>query len=259
MNLTIGVTTAKRTNQRQLEVVEGLIKQFNLPFFARNKRSINSILKQHHLDYLFVIESDKLYLSDGTSKFFWHPNTAILKLKENNGGPLIKALDLKRGDHVLDCTLGLGADALLIANAIGESGKVIALEANPYIAYLTERGISTSDDYIIKRLATRISIVNCNYQNYLKNNAQKNIDVIYFDPMFKQANNAACGISPLRKLAIKTPLTPETISLALAVAKRRVVIKERFGSGVLRELKPDYLVGERRIGRVVYGIFTASC
>ncbi len=199
MNFNIGITTAKRTSERQLEVIEGLIKQFNLPFFTRNKRSIKDILKRHHLDYLFVVESDKLYLSDGTSKFFWHPNTAILKLKENNGGPLIKALDLSPADHVLDCTLGLGADALLIANVIGESAKVTALEASPYIAYLTERGMHTSEHQIIRQLATRIDIINCNYQDYLKNNTQKNIAVIYFDPMFKQANNAACGQKARRR------------------------------------------------------------
>ncbi len=175
MNSRIGITTAKRTSERQLEVVKGLIKQFNLPFFARNKNSINSIIEKHKLDYLFVVENTKLYLSDGANKLFWHPNTAILKLKENNAGPLVRALDLKRGDHVLDCTLGLGADALLIANAIGENGKVTALEANPYIAYLTERGINTSDFQIIKQLATRIDIINLSYQDYLKN-TQKNID-----------------------------------------------------------------------------------
>ncbi len=255
MHLNIGVTTAKRTNERQLEVVKGLIKQFNLPFFARNKNSITSIIEAQQLDYLFVVESEKLYLSDGKNNFFWHPNTAILKLKDNNTGPLVKALDLKHGDHVLDCTLGLGADSLLIANAIGKISKVTALEANPYIAYLTTRGICTSDNPIIKRLAKRIDIINCNYQDYLKSAAQKNIDVIYFDPMFKHGNDAACGITPLRKLATKTPLTLETIHLALTAAKRRVVVKERFGSGVLRVLKPDFIVGERRIGRVVYGVF----
>ncbi len=255
MNAKIGITTAKRINDTQLKQVKILMGQFKLPFFARDKRSIKTLLARHDLTHLFVVESDHIYLTDGQERFFWHPNTAILKLKEQSGGPLLKALAVRPTDDVLDCTMGLATDALLIANFLNGGGHVTALESNPYIAYLTQHGITSAPYQIIRQLASRITIINCDYRDYLPDLLENSVDVIYFDPMFRQTNNASTGISGLRKLANKAIVTRATIAMARRVARRRIVVKERFNSGVLSVLKPDHIVGERRKGRVVYGVF----
>ncbi len=251
----LAITTAKRVRAAQLEVVEQLKGQFKLPFLLRAKSSLAALIAEHQLDYLFVVEAEQLYLTDGVSRFFWHPNTALLKLKERSCGALIEALAVAPSDSVLDCTLGLGGDALLIANALTAGGGVTALESNRYIAYLTQRGIAHCDYLPIRQLAERIDIINCDYRNYLIGLPDRAFDLVYFDPMFKCTNKASSGVEVLRKLANRAPLSAEVIAQARRVAKRRVVVKERFGSGVLDQLKPDYIVGERRRGRVVYGVF----
>ncbi len=249
------ITTAKRVTDSQLLTVKRLMDHFHLPFLARQKSSLKSLMQRHQLKLLFVVEASRVYLTDGEAKLFWHPNTALLKLKEGVSGPLLKALAIEPGSSVLDCTLGLGGDALLLANAVGESGKVTALESNPYIAYLTQCGICQSDYAVIRHLAARISIVNADYRNYLEQLAAGAFDCIYFDPMFKVTNKASIGIDALRTFANRAPLKRQTIDLALAKARRRVVVKARFASGELAALKPDYIVGERHPGRVVYGVF----
>ncbi len=251
----VGITTAKRVSAAQLKVVAELKGQFKLPFLARQKRSIKHLIEHYALDYLFVVESEQLYLSDGQTRFFWHPNTALLKLKERVGGPLIEALAVRPGDRVLDCTMGLAADALVIASQLTAGGSVTALESNRYICYLTARGLATTDYQLVRQLAERLAIVNCDYRDYLAAQADKAFDTVYFDPMFKSAKRTACGIAMLRKLANQAAITADTIAAARRVASRCVVLKERFGSGVLEALKPDYIVGERRSGRVVYGVF----
>ncbi len=251
----VAITTAKRATDSQLRTVKRLMDYFHLPFLARQKSSITSLMKRHKLTLLFVVEAERVYLTDGEVKLFWHPNTALLKLKEDSCGPLIRALDVEPGNSVLDCTLGLGGDALLIADAVGESGCVTALESNPYIAYLTECGIGESSYRVIRNLAARISIINDDYCNYLFALAADAFDCIYFDPMFKVTNKASIGIDALRTFANRAPLSRRVIDLALAKARRRVVVKARFSSGALESLKPDYIIGERRPGRVVYGVF----
>ncbi len=258
MNAKVAITTAKRINEKQLKQVKILMGQFRLPFLARDKRSIKTLFAQHDLTYLFVVESNQIYLTDGQDRFFWHPNTALLKLKERVGGPLIEALAVRPTDSVLDCTMGLATDALVIANFLSEGGSVTALESNAYIAYLTQHGITSAPYQIIRQLASRITIINCDYRDYLPDLAPNSVDVIYFDPMFKQTNKASTGICGLRKLANKAVITRAIIEMAGRVARRRIVVKERFASGVLRTLKPDHIVGERRKGRVVYGVFDTS-
>ncbi len=253
--MSVAITTAKRATDSQLITVKRLMDHFHLPFLARQKSSVKSLMQRYQLTLLFVVESERVYLTDGEAKLFWHPNTALLKLKEGLGGPLLKALALVGGDGVLDCTLGLGGDALLIANAVGQCGHVTALESNPYIAYLTEHGIVNADYPSIRNLASRIAIINVDYCDYLKGLAAGAFDCVYFDPMFKVTNKASIGIDALRTFANRAPLKRQTIDLALAKVRRRVVVKARFASGELAALKPDYIVGERRPGRVVYGVF----
>lgn len=41
---------------------------------------------------------------------------------------MLRAAGLSEGDTFLDCTLGLGSDAIIASMAVGETGSVIGIE-----------------------------------------------------------------------------------------------------------------------------------
>ena len=122
-------------------------------------------------------------------------------------------MHLSPGHRVLDCTVGLAADALLASHAVGETGKVIGLEASLPLWFLTSRGVISYKSQIPELVQDlqRIEII---------------FDAVYFDPMFRQPVRKSSEMVPLRPLAFPEPLTLEMVELALKAAPR-VVIKER--------------------------------
>lgn len=42
--------------------------------------------------------------------------------------PMLRAAYLSEGDTFLDCTLGLGSDAIIASMAVGETGSVVGIE-----------------------------------------------------------------------------------------------------------------------------------
>ncbi len=174
--------------------------------------------------------------------------------------PLLEALNVCEGDRVLDCTLGLATDALLIARGVGPSGSVTGLEASRYIAWMTQNGLK---DYIQKSdpeddlagYAKRIEVINTSYEEYLKGISGNPYDSIYFDPMFGSPNMKSASINAFRRLAKERSLERSDLQEAFIVADKRVVVKLRFGTGELERLKIKRFTGRRTPGGIVYGIY----
>lgn len=74
------------------------------------------------------------------------------------------------GDSVLDCTLGLAADAMLAAYTVGEAGRVVGLEANPNVAFIVRQGMQTYDTAELPLTACmrHIEVVQSEAVHYLK-------------------------------------------------------------------------------------------
>ena len=254
----LAVTTSKKPKRNQHLRAEQVAKDLTLPLIVREQRSVEALFNHYQIDYLFVVEKDKLLITNRSESFFWHPGTAIKKLWEISLGKnnsLQIAADLKAGSSVLDCTLGFGSDAILMACIVGDKGKVVGIEANEYIAYLTRDGLENYTqvkDYI-KYHMNQIKVVHDTYQSYLSALPDNSFDVVYFDPMFRMPNKASHGINGLREFALEEPLSIKIITEALRVCKNRVVVKERIGSGVFKELGIINRIGEIKFGSVVYG------
>lgn len=168
---------------------------------------------------------------------------------------MIKALDIKPGDAVLDCTLGIGSDAIVISY-MNNGGEITGIEFSPVISLIVREGLSEYRDDVdagLVQAMRRIRVICADYNDYLKNQPDRSVDVIYFDPMFRVPHKKSCAIGALRPLANRSPLSGDTLREAARVARRRVVVKEAGNSPEFARLGIDNISGGR-YSPVAYGI-----
>ena len=96
---------------------------------------------------LFLVKSGWSYIDTRKKNHSFFTRTyAMIRIKRIMRGesdPFLIAGDINEGNAVLDCTLGLGSDAIVASFAVGEHGQVVALEGNQYLALLVDRGMKT--------------------------------------------------------------------------------------------------------------------
>jgi 16S rRNA G966 N2-methylase RsmD len=176
-------------------------------------------------------------------------------MQRHENDNFLTALNVRPGQRVLDCTVGLAADALLASCAVGEAGKVVGLEASLPLWFLTSRGVQAYRGTIpeLARDLHRVEIIHGEASAYLRSLSEDSFDAVYFDPMFRQPVRRSSEMTPLRPLAYGEPLRPETVELALKAAPR-VVIKER-SLDILKEYGCTEFVGTK-YSAVRFGIRT---
>ena len=108
-------------------------------------------------------------------------------------------------------------------------------------------------NYPLYAAMRRINVVNEDYLDYLRQQPDNSVDVVYFDPMFRKPLTASSSISPLRGVADHRPLSVEAVTEACRVARLRVVMKEASGSGEFARLGFHRLVGGK-YSKVHYGV-----
>ncbi len=255
----IGVTTTREAEEKLICRAENVSEELRIPYIKRGNQSIDKIFSGGNFDYLLVVEKNRLVINGEDCILFWHPNMSELKiksLKNGNKEAILEAVQLNRGDSILDCTLGLGGDSLVFSAVVGPKGCVIGIEVNKYIAYITKNGLQTYKDNAGNTLdyMKRIKVINDSYENYLKIQEDNSFDVVYFDPMFKKPNKKSTSVNSFRAFADHRKLTEETLKEALRVCRKRVVIKERYGENDLEKLGVKKFYGSSRKGAIIYGV-----
>jgi len=256
------VTTSLRAGAGQQELAHRLGAEIGASLAPRDDLSLESLLGRHGADGVIVVESGRVFFTDGRMKFFFHPGLAVLRIAEIQKGKndqMIVAMDLKPGHSVLDCTLGLGNDALVAGYVAGENGRVLGLESSPVIAALVRHGMRTysGGSRAVRKSMRRIEIKCADHRVFLADLPPDSYDVVYLDPMFNSPLTKSSGINSLRPLADHRPVTPEVIALALKVAGKRVVVKDNRRGEHLRSLGIASLTGGRS-SPVVYGVLPAQ-
>jgi len=252
------VTTAGRTNKRMESLAEKVANDFNAEYVFRNKRSINEIKNKYNSDVLVIgKERFEWYSTKNNSPFFFHPNSAIFRIKRlinKENDPFIKATGLTNGKSFLDCTLGIASDSIVASFAVGDKGKVIGLEASPIISNLVEIGLKEWDtgNEEINQAMKRIVVLNRHALDVLKESKEASFDCVYLDPMFEEPIDSD-GINPLKELALYDEWTEEMINHAKRVAIDRVVLKDHFRSK--RFEKYDFEQQRRKSAKFHYGIW----
>lgn len=232
------VTTSARTTEELNEKAKKTAEELGAVFVKRNKKGIRDIQAESASDCLVVgKERLELYRSGGDRPFFFHPNLAFIRIKRlMDGGtdPYIQTAGITAGTTVLDCTLGLGADAVTAAYAAGPEGNVTACETEPLLAFMVKEGLkewqSGSDD--IDRAMRSVRVIQEPYLDVLKCLPANSFDVVYFDPMFEQPIEGSKGIEALGRFAARDSLTEQAVMEAKRVAAKRVVLKDHYQSSV---------------------------
>ena len=158
---------------------------------------------------------------------------AVAHRRRFGGGrnqPLARAVGLKRGaaPTVVDVTAGLGRDAFVLACL----GCVVRLvERSPLIAALLRDGLERAADIpdLGPLVAERLRLIVADGRDYLPRLAEdQRPDVVYLDPMYPPRQKTALAgkdMRLLRQLIGDDNDAPELLAVALACARRRVVVK----------------------------------
>ena len=261
-NTISAIVTTVRRGQKYTEANRTLAARtaaaLGIPNVPRGSDSLEELRAAYGVDAALVARRGLLTLVTAEGELFFHPGMAHLRIKNlllGHGDHLVTALGLVEGMHVLDCTLGTGADAIVESFAVGAQGTVTALEANPLIAAVIADGLAhaTGDNYDMHAAMRRITVHHADALTFLRAQADGSCDVVYFDPMFRRPLHESAGMNALRMLADSRALTAETIAEARRVARRRVVMKERQGSKEFARLGFTHLTGGK-YSRIAYGV-----
>ncbi len=252
------VTTIRKPNAATEIFANKISARLGVKFVEREDFAFDTLKKVHGAENILLVKKNSLSIVTADGELFFHPNTAHLRIKNlrvGEGDRLIDALKISEGSKVLDCTLGLGSDAIVESFIAGDSGKVVALEINPLIAEVVRYGLKNfSDDSLhILEAMRRVEVINVDCGEFLKTCAENSFDVVYFDPMFRHPVKKSSGINPIRPLADNRPLTKEIIREACRVAKFRVVMKEHNRSNEFERLGFKILDGGK-YSSVAFGV-----
>ncbi len=209
--------------------------RYGLPFVARGGRALTRVMASAAVDGALVLSSARAVLSAGGAEHAWSPGMGALRMKRfldarARGGapaphdrdPFLEASGVAPGDRVLDCTAGLGADALVAAAAAGARGAVVGLESSAALAAWTGEGLRRFE----AEPARRVEILHADHVAWLAAAPPRSFDVVLFDPMFRHARAEPGGFDVVRRLANPRPLSAEALVLAQRVARRWVVVKD---------------------------------
>jgi hypothetical protein len=127
----LAITTSNQPDERVLERAQRLAARWHLPLVQRARKSPLAPLFEQ-ADALLVVETNRIVLRAREVELPYSLGMARLRKKRFAAGErddlLLRHSELRAGDAVLDCTLGLAGDALVAARAVGSSGRVVGLE-----------------------------------------------------------------------------------------------------------------------------------
>ena len=220
------VTTSDRVDAPLAQRARSAAEAVGVPYVERHHKLPLKKLLTDMADALIVFESTAVSLVDAEGTLRFSPGLAHLRVKQLDAGvmedQLVRVAGLREGERVLDCTLGLGADAQVAARLVGPSGSVIALEKSPALYLLARHGLKG-----LKRhpAACAVSAVYADAAEFLRGLPDGAVDVVLFDPMFERERKSSAAFEALRRHADYSPLTRETVDQARRVARRVVVLK----------------------------------
>ncbi|MFA7076976.1 MAG: class I SAM-dependent methyltransferase [Syntrophomonas sp.] len=251
------ITTTQSVNDVS-DALALFINETGLLYVPRQRSSLQRIAVQHEALGIIVWESERPVLYIDNEKLFFHPSMAKCRIaayrKKSQDDIMIKACQLAREDSFLDCTLGMGADAI-VAAYFSESGRITGLESQPVVAAVIGWGMKMYQGNMpwLNQAIKRIEVINSNHKDYLSQQADRSYDVVYFDPMFQRPQLKSQPISPLRKLANHAPLDIKTIQDACRVARKCVVMKTWGGGEEMVKLGFQKVRGSQH-NPIIYGV-----
>ena len=267
----IVVTTGVKSGARERELAKAVATELGAPFVPRGGRSLAKVAQLASLSWRRPAEPGEGEGDDGprirgalvattqglnlvdlddpdSPPLFFHPGMALNRIRRLLAGGqdhMVDAMGLAGGMKVLDCTLGMAADAIVASHVVGPEGQVVGLEVSPLVAAVVRHGLAEYKvgGAEVNAAMRRISVVNCDCRQYLAAAAPGSFDVVYFDPMFCRPVEASPGIAGLRRWACHAPIDEETFNMALRAASSAVVLKTRRYARPPAWREPDRVAG----------------
>ncbi|GGY45052.1 ribosomal RNA small subunit methyltransferase J [Bacterioplanes sanyensis] len=161
--------------------------------------------------------------------------------------------------QVADLTAGLGRDAFVLASL---GCRVQALERHPVVAALLADGLARAGNAQgewplsyelpaeeVRQIAQRIRLQHIGAAQWLAQQRDDSIDVVYLDPMFahdgRQKAQVKKDMQAFRSLVGSDDDADELLAEALRVARCRCVVKRARKAAPLAQQQPTYeLVGK---------------
>ncbi|MFN0063382.1 MAG: class I SAM-dependent methyltransferase [Myxococcaceae bacterium] len=241
----LGITTRPQAAREALEIAQAAVAQWSLPYVERGGERLETLLETW--DALLVWEPPQWSLADSRGTLRYSPGLAQLRLKGLDAGAnddrFLRAAQLWPGDEVLDCTLGLGQDALVAARAVGPQGRVVGLEKCLPIWAVVASGLS---EWPTHPGSCRIEAVHADSEVWLRLLPDEAFDVVVFDPMFGRPTRAQPGFELMRRFAALDGVSESMLREARRVARRSVVIKAARYSKDLRKLGLEAMPARRQ-------------
>lgn len=238
------VTTSQAPDDRLLGYAKKLAAELQAPLVPRRQMSVRKLMQRSNSPYMLVATEHELRLYEREQldkPLVYHPSMAFVKLKGMLQGArekLIEYSGCRAGDVVLDCTAGLCSDSLVFSMAVGETGKVMALESEQLLYIVVREGLKhySVEIPIIEQAMRRIELKLASHKQFLAALDDKSVDIVYFDPMFRQPLHESSAIGAIRSMTNNEPLTEEVIEQAKRVARKCVLLKEHSMSNEFERL-----------------------
>jgi len=231
--MTLIVTTAIEKEAKLVKRAQDLAQLYGGVYQDRGKRTMKQIYRQAE-GTLVLNKIELIYYDAEGQKLFFHPNTAWLRVL-NGRDPLLEALACPAGASVLDATMGMASDSLVMQYF---GYQVTALESNPLVHLIVSGGLSRfvmEDSRFTQAMRDLVTFCQ-DHESYLAQVEDKSIDCVYFDPMFKVGIEESKNLDGIRLLANRQPLTEEALEQAKRVARHRVVVKAHYQDPIFEDL-----------------------
>ena len=151
---------------------------------------------------------------------YWHPGMSHLRLKRPRD-PLTDVIGAAEGARVLDCTLGMGHDALVLSNA---GYRVTGIEQCAPLLFFTNQGLLKYRPDLARTMTFRCG----RFESFLATSPPNAFHTIYLDPMFEKTSKRLDGFtwSMMRTLGLSdSRYTHDDIRNAFRIAEQQVVLK----------------------------------
>ncbi|MFD0587026.1 class I SAM-dependent methyltransferase [Paenibacillus sp. GCM10027627] len=253
------ITTAPRPTEKVWQQAKRLGEQLSAAVRPRKGMSIGKLLASS-VDgrVIIVTETETRYYEDAEQPpLFFHPSMAYVRVKRMRKGesdPLIQLSGCGPGDRVIDCTAGMASDSLVFSYAVGSAGHVTAIESEPVLCALVQSGLAEYKSGLpeVDEAMRRIELLCENNVSYLKKLPDNSVDIVYFDPMFRQPILESAAIGAFRTLANTDALSEEAIWHAKRVARKTVIMKENQDSGEFERL--GFVRSRINSSKIAYGV-----
>jgi 16S rRNA (guanine1516-N2)-methyltransferase len=246
---------AVTATEPQLQLVaQNIAKQYFFPYIDGDQ--------QEEFAFILILSKQGLALKSTEKKDWSNLQVDFLKgtlgyrLRHVQGQKQLLAKAVGSKIHpkanILDLTAGLGNDGFILAQ-LGFS--ITLLERSPIIAALLQDGLDRAlndKEYA----ANDIQLIHAEAKTYLNQIDTKKLpDIIYLDPMYPHSNKSALvkkEMRFLRQIVGNDTDASTLLPLALALARKRVIVKRARSAAFLSTLKPQHSISGKRLRFDIY-------